>query len=471
MVDLNHLFSSSTLSSDVLHGASAASFNQQESSSSYPSFTDFLATAKAASSESQDETLAGTTMVGQFQTAQTSWQTSTSGNQFGNRDSNFGSTEAQVTKPANARTSSSNTHSSNTVEEDRYVASGSRQHSPAATGQATVAQSTTAKPAIEKSKHRKDSSQPDAPTAGESDSSAPNGATEENVISTAHAVSDPTALNSEQPTSPISQDNSTAAANTRKSKTGDGPGDLAFAVKVQGTNGTADSSLPTARTPANPPDVSGQAPASQFAAQLSTQMSSGSQKNLASTSSTKDGSISGLTLVPATAAQSGSGTQTETLAEAPTEEVAKAVEVPSDKIATALPLKSVQVQITGADNQRIDLRLMEKAGSLTMSVRSADGSLTKVLQQHLPELTTNLNDQQIRAEWWKPDIQKTDSARSTDDSANSGNRNSTTQDQSNQNKGNSGQQGGRSTRQTDWIEELSDLHKSSQNGTKYTWHL
>jgi hypothetical protein len=176
---------------------------------------------------------------------------------------------------------------------------------------------------------------------------------------------------------------------------------------------------------------------------------------------------------PATAVSAGSSeSETEAIAETSQEDTPKVTELPEAQTPTAQPLKTVQLQITGADNQRVDLRLMEKSGALTVSVRSADGTLTKALQQDLPELTSRLNDQQIRAEWWKPDAQQTEASPKSGNSANSGgNGNSATQDQNSQDKGNSGQQGGRGARQPDWVEELSDLRKSTQNGTQFSWHL
>ena len=135
---------------------------------------------------------------------------------------------------------------------------------------------------------------------------------------------------------------------------------------------------------------------------------------------------------------------------------------------STLPVKTVDVQITGADNQRVDLRLMEKSGTLTMSVRSVDVNLTKALQQNLPELATKLNDQEIRAEWWKPGTQSAEPAQKLEPSNTNSNN---SQDQGGQNKGNSGQPGGRGTGQPDWLDELSALRKSTKNGTQLSWQL
>jgi hypothetical protein len=65
-------------------------------------------------------------------------------------------------------------------------------------------------------------------------------------------------------------------------------------------------------------------------------------------------------------------------------------EVAEDDSGPAQPVRTVQVQLAGEGDQRVDLRLVEHAGGLSVSVRTSDSSLTRGLQDHLPELTDRL---------------------------------------------------------------------------------
>jgi flagellar hook-length control protein FliK len=115
---------------------------------------------------------------------------------------------------------------------------------------------------------------------------------------------------------------------------------------------------------------------------------------------------------------------------------------------------------------------MQRSGALTVSVRSTDTSLTKALQQNLPDLNNKLNDQQVRTEWWTPGASQLQSSQKTNESsANPGSGHSGSQNQGDQNKGNASQQDGRGAPKPDWVEQLSDFSNSNQNGKQYSWHL
>jgi hypothetical protein len=462
---LTWAFANSTLQTQTLFGVSTPSANQQAHPSP-DSFSDALADAQASPNQSQDETVGSTSLIQPFQTAPSSWRTASSGSQASSRDSTSGSSEnsapttTAAPKPASAAPKQA---------EDTYVANGAKHQSPPATHPAVSAgESIDPKPA-DKAKQRKNASHTSVDTS-EGDSQAGNPAVDDARNST-RTINAASTANSPEQAPQSAQNAPDTESNGHKSKANDFTGNLAFAVKVQGDSSPSIPSMPATNPAANVPDSSGQDPSSEFAAQMSALISSIGQKTASSSKAPKDETGPSALILPPSGSQSGTGTAAETEIAGP-EEVAKVMEVPDDPTAGAQPLKTVQVQIIGVDNQRVDLRLMEKAGTLTMSVRSEDGSLTKALQQHLPELATSLNDQQIHAEWWKPDFLKTESSQAPDSSSNSGNsNNSTAQDQKNQGRGNSEQQGGRGTPQTDWLEELSNLRKSSQNGAQYSWHL
>jgi len=247
---------------------------------------------------------------------------------------------------------------------------------------------------------------------------------------------------------------------------------LAFAVRIQGNGSQSpaaetDSGVaaPAATTDQNMPGLS-----SEFAAQLSGMMGLTMPK-VNPNAGLANGIGENATVTPAmspSAVYQPSSDPEEEVSQA--EDAAPVAAIPDEPPAAASqPVTTVQVQITGADDKRIDLKLMEKSGALTMSVRSADGTLTKALQQNLPELSSRLDGEQIRTEWWRPTAQG--SAPPTSDHTTSGGNNAGSQQQENQNDGNSGGQGKRGAPPPDWLEELSSPRTSNQNGNQYSWHL
>ncbi len=259
----------------------------------------------------------------------------------------------------------------------------------------------------------------------------------------------------------------------RSSKGSNSGTDLAFAVRVQGQSSnaaeTSFASLLTASDPGSPTTSASTNNASTFAGQLASMLPTSVGRPTLSTETPSDGdsvaaastSVSGMS---GTYPADGETAETETA-----EDVAPAP-VTDEPVQVAQPVKTIQVQITGANDERVDLKLMEKSGTLTMSVRSADGSLNKALQQNLPELSTKLSDQQIRAEWWRSDAQPT-SAQSSGTSSSGGSSSSNQQEQTDQNNNQSGGQGRRGAPAPDWLEELSSPRQNNQNGAQYSWHL
>jgi hypothetical protein len=54
------------------------------------------------------------------------------------------------------------------------------------------------------------------------------------------------------------------------------------------------------------------------------------------------------------------------------------------------PLRTLQMQLAGEGEGRVDVRLVEHGGGLSVSVRATDSELTKGLQDNLPELSARL---------------------------------------------------------------------------------
>jgi hypothetical protein len=136
-----------------------------------------------------------------------------------------------------------------------------------------------------------------------------------------------------------------------------------------------------------------------------------------------------------------------------------------------VPLRSMQVQINGQDNQRVDLRLVERAGTLSMSVRSLDSTLNRNLQDHLPELMTKLADQPGQAEWWTPKTQPAAGGNGSSNGDGSKEDSSGSQGQQSQSGQDSGKQsGGRQSNQPKWVEELAALGNSNKTRKETIWH-
>jgi hypothetical protein len=73
-----------------------------------------------------------------------------------------------------------------------------------------------------------------------------------------------------------------------------------------------------------------------------------------------------------------------------------------DVALSSAPVRDVRVQLSGEGNQRVDMHLIERGGTLSVSVRSSDETLTRSLQDNLPDLNTRLSAQHFQTETWMP---------------------------------------------------------------------
>ncbi len=127
------------------------------------------------------------------------------------------------------------------------------------------------------------------------------------------------------------------------------------------------------------------------------------------------------------------------------------------------PVRGAHVQIAGAENQRVDIRLQERAGTLSVTVRSTDTSLTKALQDHAPELNSRLSLEHFRTELWTPNAGKNAGGRE------SGGGNSSAQEQNSRGRNQNGRQNGKQQQQPEWIEDFENNRKAFQKRIDYTW--
>ncbi len=137
--------------------------------------------------------------------------------------------------------------------------------------------------------------------------------------------------------------------------------------------------------------------------------------------------------------------------------------------AMAEPVRAAHVQIAGSDNQRVDIRMLERGGALSVTVRSVDSGLTKALQDHAPDLAGRLSLENFRTELWAPGQGKTPNGRDFD----GGNP------QSQGGGGNSGQRHpgqqqkehkGRESQTPEWIENFEKNPTAFQQRIEYIWH-
>ena len=264
---------------------------------------------------------------------------------------------------------------------------------------------------------------------------------------------------------------STTASKNNAATGSSSPNALAFAVKVQSAAYTAGSSGNTSAAVPPASNSSGDQGLSQFAEQL--QAATGAAPLTPQPAALNGAAMAAMpattefaTPVSAGPVQQSSGTQTN----GPQTTETEAADA-DNTTASPAPLRSMQVQINGQDNLRIDLRLVERSGTLSMSVRSPDGTLNRTLQDHLPELMTKLTDQAAQAEWWTPKTQTADSANGSGSGGGSKEDSSGSQGQQSQSGQDSGrQQSGRQSNQPKWVDELAALGNSKTTIKETIWH-
>ncbi len=83
------------------------------------------------------------------------------------------------------------------------------------------------------------------------------------------------------------------------------------------------------------------------------------------------------------------------------------------------PVRNVLLQLKADDNRRVDVRLVERGGELHVSVKSADPVLTQHLQDHMPELTSRLDEERLNHAVWMPRLAETNRSESRSNSSNS----------------------------------------------------
>ena len=100
-----------------------------------------------------------------------------------------------------------------------------------------------------------------------------------------------------------------------------------------------------------------------------------------------------------------------------------------DEDLTSAPqtVRTVQIQLAGEGDGRVDLRLVQHGDGLSVSVRASDSALTKGLQDNLPELSARLAAEKYQTHTFLPEAGSTNASTSSS----SEDHNGQSQDQSN----------------------------------------
>jgi hypothetical protein len=118
------------------------------------------------------------------------------------------------------------------------------------------------------------------------------------------------------------------------------------------------------------------------------------------------------------------------------------------------PVRNVHMQLSGDDNQHVDVKLVDRGGELRVSVKAGDTNLAQSLQDHMPELTTRLDQQRFRTEVWSP----REPAPSQSHTSSSGRGSS-----SSNSDGNSGRRQNRQQKERpEWLDELENQPRRAQ---------
>jgi hypothetical protein len=133
--------------------------------------------------------------------------------------------------------------------------------------------------------------------------------------------------------------------------------------------------------------------------------------------------------------------------------------------ANASAVRDVRLQVAGSDNQRVDVRVMDRGGELRVSVRADDPSLVRSLQDNVAELSNRLDQAHFRSEVWTPRTQ----AISQTDSASTNGRTFSNGGQAFGRDGQGQQQNGRQQQHPSWVDDFEENPAGRNSGGTPQW--
>jgi len=125
-------------------------------------------------------------------------------------------------------------------------------------------------------------------------------------------------------------------------------------------------------------------------------------------------------------------------------------------------IRDVRMQLTGSENQRVDVRVLDRGGELRVSVRADDPSLVRSLQDNMADLATRLDQGHFRSEIWTP---RTEAVSRSESSGTNGRTLSNGNESSGQD-GQGRQQNGRQNHQPAWLDDFEESTTGNSSGGK-----
>ena len=126
------------------------------------------------------------------------------------------------------------------------------------------------------------------------------------------------------------------------------------------------------------------------------------------------------------------------------------------------------MRLSGSDTPPVAVRLIEHAGSVKVAVRSADGELTRDMQNGLGELLNGLEHRGFEAEVWAPAASGNERLQTTHNALDNGSGNANRWEDGQRQHGENQQQG---RNRPKWVAELNRTILERNKGEQETWML
>ena len=118
------------------------------------------------------------------------------------------------------------------------------------------------------------------------------------------------------------------------------------------------------------------------------------------------------------------------------------------------PMKELTMRIEAAEGQKVDVRIVQRAGDLQIAVKSADDVTTQGLRHGLADLANRLNETGYHAETWRPGQQATLESSASNQSQSDQSQSDGSQSNSSGSQQDRGQRHNNPSNRPHWIDEL-----------------
>ena len=132
----------------------------------------------------------------------------------------------------------------------------------------------------------------------------------------------------------------------------------------------------------------------------------------------------------------------------------------------AAPLKELSISVGQPNAEKVEVRIVERAGELHVAVRAGDTVVAEGLRQGLSELSGRLEGSGYRTEMWHPGSPATSTAGTAEtQNTSADHRHNDPQDQSGQPRQQNGRQGQNQPQKPRWVQELEERPRAGGNNT------